>query len=974
MVNERRISNTLFKAMKESMRFEEFMDKTDFNSWFYKELEQELVELNQEIRPYHEFVKNIDEMQNICLGSKDHGTKELPKQKAGEDFEKWLIYQLFDAKSKRLEARKVPKGKILLKFEEQQFEEAANQLHIALSELRETEFKEDIWAILFYNDLSICYSGVKNSALSKGYADKALTLIEKNIQELNSKQEITGHDNVKNNLINSTLHELYLIAIYNRAIAENYSELLSEAEESFGIIIDNDDCDSLKFNYQSAILNLGRIFIDQGRGKEATELLEELLPINKDKSDNDKNKSDNDKNKLLEDDVRYWDAFLQYVSSLIDQAQYKSAKEKLLEKFFENDENWHLIARHKITFQGFSALNCLFRCTIEELKSKIEIENSMIKNAQKIADIITTQIENMEKREQTEPKLEAYKYLGVLYALLAKECKDKSGQLELNKKSVENFLCSIGPKKIGLDDFCTNENDRADIINKCNDSNLLFTILCIICETDNLTTKLTDECLNDILWMLHIKIEKLCNSKSELHRIKQCEDKICERQKIKNENLPLEEKSIVQEIDHYFFKNQGLEGKIIRQRLDTNEKRFDNVLFGRSNFTHCEIEKILAELVILRRWNSFSPGLFRRDAMGSLGGGYLIRIKTKDKRPENIVIDPGYNFLQNFSNEKFSIEDLDTIIVTHAHLDHCADLLPIMDLIFQINKRYGKCPKRDEETKKKRINLCLSKAAYKRFNSHIKDWEEQLTDVVILENLKSSWSPIPDVEISATKTPHYDLAGENAIGIKIKSKNDDFCFGITGDTPYYSQLGDFFAECDILCLHLGAIKHAEIGYNDEIYETKEGLRKISGDDIVKEFKKTFYKSDHLLFWGTKKLISDCNQTKSKEKLVIVGEFGEELKYSLRTDLCSKLSEKDNLRCLPGDIGLYVKVEKENGVVTKKIRCNFCEEFVEKEDIRTFPYERGDSIQYICASCCQTLSELQKQSIIEHRESQDIKYN
>jgi hypothetical protein len=173
---------------------------------------------------------------------------------------------------------------------------------------------------------------------------------------------------------------------------------------------------------------------------------------------------------------------------------------------------------------------------------------------------------------------------------------------------------------------------------------------------------------------------------------------------------------------------------------------------------------------------------------------------------------------------------------------------------------------------------------------------------------------------------------------------------------------------------LGAIKHAEIGYNDEIYETKEGLRKISGDDIVKEFKKTFYKSDHLLFWGTKKLISDCNQTKSKEKLVIVGEFGEELKYSLRTDLCSKLSEKDNLRCLPGDIGLYVKVEKENGVVTKKIRCNFCEEFVEKEDIRTFPYERGDSIQYICASCCQTLSELQKQSIIEHRESQDIKYN
>ena len=340
------------------------------------------------------------------------------------------------------------------------------------------------------------------------------------------------------------------------------------------------------------------------------------------------------------------------------------------------------------------------------------------------------------------------------------------------------------------------------------------------------------------------------------------------------------------------------------------------------------------------------------------------------------MIDPGYNFLQNFSNEKFFIEDLDTIIVTHSHLDHCADLLPIMDLIFQINKRYSKCPKRNEKTEKKRVNLCLSKAAYERFDSHIKDWEELLKDVVILENLKNPWSPIPEIEISATKTPHDDLAGENATGIKIKSKNEDFCFGITGDTPYYNKLGDFFAECDVLCIHLGGIKHAELGYNDDIYQNREDLRKIKNyDELIKEYKKTYFKANHLLFWGTKKLISDCKpRTTGEGKLMIIGEFGEELKYTLRTDLCSKLSENKDVRCLPGDIGLYIKIEEENGIATKKIRCNFCEEFVEKEDIGTFPYERGDSIQYICESCRQTLSNLQKQSIIDHRESQDTKYN
>ena len=219
-------------------------------------------------------------------------------------------------------------------MEKEEFDDAANQLQIALTELHRTEFKESIWAILFYNDLSICYSGTKNSSLSKGYADKALALIEENTssQEFISHEPKIGDTNFENIIVSSLLNELRLIALYNRAMAENNSELRSDAEKSFRIIISN-YCDSLRFNYQSAVLNLGRMFIDQGRGKEAAELLEELLVNNKDKAGNDKN--------LLEDDFRYWDALLQYVSSLIDQADYTSARIRLNEKFFERKITWN---------------------------------------------------------------------------------------------------------------------------------------------------------------------------------------------------------------------------------------------------------------------------------------------------------------------------------------------------------------------------------------------------------------------------------------------------------------------------------------------------------------------------------------------------------------------------------------------------------------------------------------------------------
>ncbi len=284
-----------------------------------------------------------------------------------------------------------------------------------------------------------------------------------------------------------------------------------------------------------------------------------------------------------------------------------------------------------------------------------------------------------------------------------------------------------------------------------------------------------------------------------------------------------------------------------------------------------------------------------------------------------------------------------------------------MDLIYQINKRYEKYYGREKRNKKK-VNLCLSKGAYNKFSSYIMDpdWQKQLKDVIIIENLPDSkWKFNNDLTVTAIPTPHMDLGGVKAIGLKIEVKREskNLCLGFTGDTPLYKDIRTDFKGCDLLCVHLGSIKYPEIGYSDARYKEEE--RELT--DPQKDLNNEYAKSNHLLFFGAKDIIKACVE---ENTLVVVGEFGEELKYGLRNALCKKLSPSCNA-CLPCDIGLYIAIDKKG---TKKVRCSFCEEFVEPKpnEIKAFSYGREDAIHYICQTCDKTLSELQKQAFVEHR--------
>ncbi|MFH1680695.1 MAG: MBL fold metallo-hydrolase, partial [Candidatus Eisenbacteria bacterium] len=91
-------------------------------------------------------------------------------------------------------------------------------------------------------------------------------------------------------------------------------------------------------------------------------------------------------------------------------------------------------------------------------------------------------------------------------------------------------------------------------------------------------------------------------------------------------------------------------------------------------------EHLPNKLVVLRRWQSFAPRIPRQGGERLRGGGYYLLWHGR-----GIVIDPGYDFIENFYDEGFSLADVHAVIVTHSHPDHDDDLSSLTTLIHEWN-------------------------------------------------------------------------------------------------------------------------------------------------------------------------------------------------------------------------------------------------------------------------------------------------
>ena len=162
----------------------------------------------------------------------------------------------------------------------------------------------------------------------------------------------------------------------------------------------------------------------------------------------------------------------------------------------------------------------------------------------------------------------------------------------------------------------------------------------------------------------------------------------------------------VKEIMESLEKN-GCKDQYIQEKED-----FDKEVFRCLRSTNIIVEEA-PFFLFLRRFNSYTPAIPPRARLTLIGKpdkkmmdnfdrlkeiigfeGSKHRLFTDIKgggcflswQKKGIVIDPGYDFIENMYSEGLSIGDIDAIIITHAHNDHYIDLDPILTLAYQYNK------------------------------------------------------------------------------------------------------------------------------------------------------------------------------------------------------------------------------------------------------------------------------------------------
>ena len=275
---------------------------------------------------------------------------------------------------------------------------------------------------------------------------------------------------------------------------------------------------------------------------------------------------------------------------------------------------------------------------------------------------------------------------------------------------------------------------------------------------------------------------------------------------------------------------------------------------------------------ILKRWNSATPR-YPPEKSESLGGGYFLIWNNR-----GIVIDPGYDFLKIFYRKGFGLQNIDLIIVTHAHDDHCQDLEAIFSVLYKLNKA----------NIRHEIDLVISEGVQIKYSRLLTIMDEFVHNQILQQGKRLDPKDISgkeyDLEIVATKTDHNEepwMKNNTGFGLVlslIRDGENPFRLGLTGDTTFWNGIEREFNGVDLMIEHIGT------------YGTTEG---------------------HLCEIGCLELLKRLQQP---PKLVIISEFGEELKEH-RVEICTQIEnlanihtmESNRIPVIAGDIGLKAKI-------------------------------------------------------------------
>ena len=392
----------------------------------------------------------------------------------------------------------------------------------------------------------------------------------------------------------------------------------------------------------------------------------------------------------------------------------------------------------------------------------------------------------------------------------------------------------------------------------------------------------------------------------------------------------------------------------------------------------------LTEFISLKRWSSFSPNLASHGTT-TVGGGYLVRVWDKSSKTYfGIAIDPGYNYLENLFDEAFTLPDVHVIAITHAHPDHVENLSNILTLLREREKRIKTTSW---------VFLVLTEGVFQRFKTLIDNEIDYIHDVVVLSwdrperdtvnvvrggGKKSNRGPIsltvsgsndkpnpdktevpPLASIKAVRAIHADGTEFDSMGMVIRvvdqEGNGELKIGFTGDTRYSSSLSvDEFANCKVLVPHLGSVIRSEAFSNSHEFCSPDHEENIKR--ALKELQPTLTEKNHLYLPGISMLMCELDKhfkksqaalsKKIKRPLIILSEFGEELRGGLRVDLASRLQRVFKMTVLPADVGLRV------GVNDQSVRCAICRQYVNAAAVRPVAVsDEDEALLFVCKDCC-----------------------
>ncbi len=418
------------------------------------------------------------------------------------------------------------------------------------------------------------------------------------------------------------------------------------------------------------------------------------------------------------------------------------------------------------------------------------------------------------------------------------------------------------------------------------------------------------------------------------------------------------------------------------------------------------------EIICLRRWNSFSPNLGSR-ASATVGGGYFVRAwDGEHDRYIGIVIDPGYNFLENLFNEGFTITDVDLVVITHAHPDHIENFTNLLTLLRERSKRLMEVDGLDSLTspREHRILLAITEGVFERLKRSLDHENKFIRDIVVLTakhdaeerekhlikrssrggqagkmqlNLRLDDDHVCHMDLREAKSTekkilslravrawHNDVTGYDTIGIVIEYQNcendckNDKCKKNRiesvnrGDRVNSKKVGIIGDSRYTLELYKDyekcdvLVTHLGSLVDEDDYRDHPNKQNDNVSPDNKKLLELLAKKNHLYLPGIALLICDIQKKfKNGFPVTILSEFGEELRGGLRKDIAKRLSyfwKRGSQNPLPIIPG---DVGLRIDIDRKEVFCCICHRYVEPKNISpetVLPDE--ESMAYVCSDC------------------------